>query len=238
MVQGWRSVSFLHWTCPPAAVRRLLPRGLELDTYDGQAWVGLIPLLMDDVRPLGVPAAPWLSRFPETNVRTYVRGPDGKPSIWFFSLDAARFPAVATARVGYGLRYFWSSMSVTGADEFTTDESTKDDVLRYRSRRRWPGPAGAYGHADLELGDPLPEAAPGSLDDFLTARYRLYSTWAGKLIAADAWHRPWPLREARLLGVRQNLISAAGLPAPSGPPLVHHSPGVQALVGLWFAVRT
>jgi uncharacterized protein YqjF (DUF2071 family) len=224
MVQGWRSVSFLHWTCPAPALRRLLPEGIELDTYDGRAWVGLIPLLMDDVRPLGVSPAPWLSRFPETNVRTYVRGPDGEPAIWFFSLDAARFPAVAAARIGYGLRYYWSAMSV----------STSDGVLRYRSRRRWPGPHGARCEVDLALGDPRPPAEPGSLSDFLTARYRLYSTWGGRTIAADAWHRPWPLREATVLGVRQDLISAAGLPAPSGPPLVHHSPGVGALVGLWY----
>src|SRR5260221_14152588 len=103
MIQRWRSVTFLHWRYPEEAVARLLPRRLRLDTHEGQAWVGLIPLLMDEARAPGVPALPWLSRFPETNLRTYVRGPDGGTGIWFFSLDAARAPAVASARPGFGL---------------------------------------------------------------------------------------------------------------------------------------
>src|SRR6266545_3110550 len=100
-----------------AAVRRpvmlaLLPPGLEVETFDGAAWVGLVPFLMDGVRPPGVPPLPWASRFPETNVRTYALGPDGRGAIWFLSLDAARLGAVLTARASYALPYFWSRMSV------------------------------------------------------------------------------------------------------------------------------
>src|SRR6266536_756176 len=90
MLQHWRRLTFLHWPYPPPAVQALLPPGLEVETFDGAAWVGLVPVLMDGVRPPGVPPLPWASRFPETNVRTYALGPDGRGAIWFLSLDAAR----------------------------------------------------------------------------------------------------------------------------------------------------
>src|SRR5436309_5532782 len=134
MHQQWRRLTFLHWRYPAELVQARLPEGLTVDTMDDTAWLGLIPFLMVGVRPPGVPGMPWLSRFPETNVRTYVRGPDGKPGIWFFSLDAARLPAVLAGRVGYGLPYYWSEMSVTSTDTTTA----------YGCRRRWPGPEDAY----------------------------------------------------------------------------------------------
>jgi uncharacterized protein YqjF (DUF2071 family) len=225
MLHHWRQLTFLHWRYPPATVQALLPPGLEVDTFDGDAWVGLIPFLMDGVRAPGVPALPWLSRFPETNVRTYVRGPDGRTGIWFFSLDATRLPAVVTARATYGLPYYWSAMAVREADA----------VLTYRSHRRWPGPPGdrpADCAAAVRLGAGM-DAEAGPLDYFLTARYRLYSTLAGRLIAADAEHPPWRLRRATVMHLRQSLIEAAGLPGPDGEPLVHASSGVRVRIGIW-----
>ncbi len=226
MIQGWHRISFLHWTYPVEAVARLLPEGLSVDTYQGQAWVGLIPLLMEEVRAPGIPALPWLSRFPETNLRTYVRGPDGEAGIWFFSLDAARAPAVLAARAGFGLPYMWSRMSVRASAS----------AFSYRCRRRLPGPAGAACDVDIAVGEPLPPTAPGSLDHFLTERYTLYSVWAGRLVRARARHRPWALHEARLEAVHQDLVQATGLPAPTGEPLVHASHGVRAYVGMWHPV--
>jgi len=227
MLQGWRWVTFLHWRYPADAVARLLPRGLRLDTHEGQAWVGLIPLLMDEVRAPRLPALPWLSRFPETNLRTYVRGPEGGAGIWFFSLDAARFPAVAAARLAYGLPYMWSRMAVRHAAVAGGDRVT------YRCRRRLPSPAGATCDVDVSIGDPLPLTEPGSLDHFLTERYRLYSVLAGRLVRADARHRQWPLHQARALVLRQDLTAAAGLPEPDHEPLVYASPGVLAQVDMW-----
>jgi uncharacterized protein len=221
MHQDWRTLTFLHWRYPTAAVQALLPPGLEVETYDGGAWVGLVTLLMDEVRPAGLPALPWLSRFPETNVRTYVRGPDGGTGVWFFSLDAARMPVVISARAGYGLPYFWSVMSVRQAD----------GAVAYHSRRRWPGPHGAHCDAQVELGDPFTGAELGPLDHFLTARFRLYRTHRRRLYAVDAEHEPWPLRRAWLGHLRQNLLEAAGLPAPTGPPLMHASSGVRVRLG-------
>jgi uncharacterized protein len=216
MFQDWRELTFLHWRYPAAAIQRLLPPGVEVETCQGDGWVSLVPFRMDRVRAPGVPALPWLSRFPETNVRTYVRGPDGRTGIWFFSLDATRLPAVVAGRSGFGLPYQWAAMSVRRSG----------DMIAYRCRRRWPGPAGAYCDAEVEVGKPIAEGDLGELDHFLTARFRLYSVFAGRLVAVDAAHEPWPLRRARLGRLRQNLIEAAGLPSPAGEPLLHASPGV------------
>jgi uncharacterized protein YqjF (DUF2071 family) len=227
MCQDWRTLTFLHWRYPPEIIQELLPAGLEVDAFDGDAWVGLIPFLMDQVRPPRAPALPWLSRFPETNVRTYVRGPDGHTGIWFFSLEAARLPAVLAGRMGFGLPYQWAKMSLRSVD----------DAVAYHSRRRWPGLRGAYCDAQIELGEPFPEAELGSLDHFLTARFRLYSVLADRLVAADAEHPPWPLRHAWLGHLRQNLIQVAGLPTPRGQPLMHASDGVRVRIGMWHPVR-
>src|SRR5687767_6364285 len=111
MIQQWRRMTFLHWRYPVDAVRPLLPDGLVPDTDDDEVWVGMLPFLMDEVRPPWLPGLPYLSTFPETNLRTYVRGPDGHAGIYFFSLDAARLPAVAVARATLNLPYRWSRMS-------------------------------------------------------------------------------------------------------------------------------
>lgn len=228
MLHHWRHLSFLHWPYPPEVVQPLLPSGLAVETVDGQAWVGLLPFRMEGVRIPFLPPLPWLSRFPETNLRTYVRGPDGQQAIWFFSLDAARLPAVAAARATYGLGYFWSRMRV----------AVDGDMVSYTGRRRWPGPRGAGCRAMVQVDRPIPAAELGRLDHFLTARYVLYSRLAGRLVVAHAEHAPWPLARARLLHLDQDLTGAAGLPAPQGAPLVHFSTGVAVRVGLWKPVRT
>jgi len=112
MYQDWRDLTFLHWRYEPDVVQKLLPRGLTVQTFDGSAWIGLVPFVMDRVRFPGVPALPWMSRFPETNVRTYVSGPDGSDGIYFFSLDAANPLAVEIARRWYGLNYLRARMSL------------------------------------------------------------------------------------------------------------------------------
>jgi uncharacterized protein YqjF (DUF2071 family) len=202
MRQTWRRLTFLHWPYEPAAVRRLLPPGLELDTFDGAAYVGLIPFEIYNL--------PGLPHFPETNVRTYVIGPDGSRAVWFFSLDAGRLLAVIGARVGYHLPYFWANMQVT----------RQNGTIHYRSRRRWP-------HSKLRFTDLAVE--PGGvkelteLDHFLTARYRLYTVTRGRLGYAQIQHNPWPLAHATVLQLNQNLIEASGLSTPQGAPLVHYS---------------
>ncbi|QSB13127.1 DUF2071 domain-containing protein [Natronosporangium hydrolyticum] len=228
MRQHWRWLTFLHWRYPAETVQALLPPGLRVQTYDGSAWVGLIPFLMDRVRLLGGPPLPGLSRFPETNVRTYVHGPDGRTGIWFCSLDAARLPAVVAARAAFGLPYYWAGMSVRRAGA----------VLSYRSRRRWPGRAGAGCELVAELGEEVPPTEVTELDHFLTARFRLYSLFAGGLATADADHPPWTLRRARVRRLRENLLASAGLPEPGSDPLCHASAGVPVEIGGWQRPRS
>jgi hypothetical protein len=223
MYHRWSWITFVHWRWPAAVVQPMLPPGLEVETFDGTAWVGLTPFLMDGVRVPGLPAVPWLSRFPETNVRTYVRDDRGRSGIWFLSLDAARLPAVLAARASYRLPYFWSDMTVRRVG----------DRLSYRCRRRWPGPQGARADADVELGPPLAEEERDALAHFLTARYRLFSVVGGRLGAAEAEHPDWPLHRARLEHLDQDLLPAAGLPDPRDAPLVHASPGVPVRIGRW-----
>ncbi|MDI6103096.1 DUF2071 domain-containing protein [Actinoplanes sp. NEAU-A12] len=226
MIQRWRRMTFLHWRYPVEAVGPLLPAGLTPDAEDGQVWVGMLPFLMDEVRPPWVPGLPWLSTFPETNLRTYVRGPDGGAGIFFFSLDAARLPAVVAARVGLNLPYRWSRMSLR----------TDGDVTEYRGNRLYE-PRGAGYRVRVRTGEAFPIAELGQIDHYLTTQYRLYTVVGGRLVSVDVWHPPWVLHRAEVLDLRQDLTAAAGLPAPHGSPLVHSSPGVRTRIGLPRVVR-
>jgi uncharacterized protein YqjF (DUF2071 family) len=219
MWQRWESLTFVHWRYPRDVVQRLVPAGLTVEEHDGTAWVGLVPFRMLVSLP-HVPTPPWLGRFEETNVRTYVRDPSGRPGIWFFSLDAARLAAVTTARSAYRLPYFWSSMSLT----------QRDGAIEYAARRRWPRPR-AESFVAVRPGANLSAAEAGATADFLTARFRLFSRAPAGLRSVEAEHPPWPLRRAELIEVRDSLVTAAGLPAPTGEPLVHYSDGVDVRLG-------
>ncbi len=218
LLQRWHAMTFLHWRYEPAAVQPLLPPGLTLDLFDGAAWVGLTPFLMTDVRAPGLPAVPGLSTFPETNLRTYVRGPDGLDGLWFLSLDAASVPTTLGGRVAYGVPYHWATMSVSEAA-----------TLRYRSRRRT---IGGVGH-DIVVA-PGAAYAPPELterDHWLTGRWRAYGRLAGRFTRTPVEHQPWPLQSAEVVELEETLTSAAGLAEPAEPPLVHFSPGVDVRLG-------
>ena len=217
MVHRWETLTFLHWAYDPADVQRLLPEGLAVETYDGAAWVGLVPFHMV-VRAPGLPPVPWASHFPETNVRTYVTGPDGMTGVWFFSLDAARAGAVAVARATLNLPYCWSRMRA----------GRRGDVVRYVSRRRWPD--NARNDVEIEVGDPIGE--PTDFENYLTARFRLWTVLGGTPVRAQAHHPPWPLRRATVRRLDTELLTAAGLAQPTNEPLTHYSDGVTVRIGL------
>ena len=227
MAMHWDTLTFLHWPYEPAVVQRLLPEGITVQTFEGMAWVSLVPFGMRITAP-HMPIVPWLSTFPETNVRTYVTGADGTEGIWFFSLDASRLAAVAFARATYGLPYVWSKMSFTHAG----------DVVTYRCERRRPGHNGAVtSDVAVRIGTPYAPDELGLLDHFLSARWRLYSRWNGVVLAAHARHQPWPLRRAELLHLHDDLVVADGLPRPVGDPIVHFSETVSVRVGPPYRVR-
>jgi uncharacterized protein YqjF (DUF2071 family) len=220
MLQGWKDLTFVHWSFDPGVVQRRLPPGLEVDTFEGRAWVGLVAFHMEDIRLPNLPPVPYLGNFPETNVRTYVRGPDGPPGVWFDSLDITRLLPVLVALGTYRLPYRWSDMSI---------EHLAGTVV-YRAQRRWPGPRGAASKIIMKPGEPTTNLNP--LDRFLTARWGLYSLFGRRNAYAPVEHAPWPLQAATLAELDDELVVAAGYPAPSGDPLVHYSPGVDVRIGL------
>ena len=215
--QRWHAMSFLHWQYDADDVRSLLASGLEVDTYDGTAWVSITPFLMKNFRLGPLPAVPGVSTFPETNVRTYVRGPDGRDGLWFFSLEADSVPTVLGASSLYGVPY-----------EFADMEVEEGQVVRYRSQRREKR---EIGH-DISVRPGEPCASPSELDHWLTGRWRAYSTPTGRLTRVPVQHQPWPLWDAELVALEQTLLQAVGLPEPAGDPLVHYSPGVDVRLGV------
>jgi uncharacterized protein len=246
MLQGWYNLTSLHWRYSPGAVQRLLPNGLTVDTYDGSAWVGLIPFDMRRIRlPFGPSAGPW-STFPETNVRAYIIDPEGRRGVWFCSLDITRLAPTIVARTTYGLPYCWADMSITvGSSEGRRVETAGgiagDDEGRsvhYRSKRRWLNSHGertlktstaATSYVDIRIGNRL-DVSADSVEAFLSARWALGSTFLGKLLWAEVDHPEWVLHAAEVQRCDETLLWAAGLAAPDGDPLALWSPGVEVRI--------
>ncbi len=215
MFQSWQDLLFAHWPVPASAVQRLLPSGLALDRYAGEAWVSVVPFRMHGVRPRFTPAAPWVSSFPELNVRTYVKSSDGeepRPGVFFFSLDAGNPLAVAMARRFYHLPYFRAQMECR----------TEEGGIRYSSRRTHKGAPEADFRAAYRPTGPVYRAAPDSLEQWLVERYCLYSVdRAGRVYRGEIHHRPWPLQPAEAEFGRNWVAQAHGLFLPDTEPLLH-----------------
>jgi hypothetical protein len=224
MLQRWSELLFLHWEVPAAVLRPLVPDLLDVDTFDGRAYVGLVPFRMSRIRPPWGFALPLLSRFPEINLRTYVRRAGRAPGVWFFSLDAANPLAVLVARAAFRLPYNLARMRV----------AVEGARVAYESRRLWPGPKPAACHVDYEpVGAPA-AAGPGTLAHFLVERYVLYTLARGRLHEGRVHHPPYELQAARVSGLRESLRAAAGLPPRETEPLAHYVSAVDVEL---FALR-
>lgn len=223
MRQRWAELLFLHWRLPPRELRDLVPRELELDTFEGEAYVGLVPFTMTGVRPTWAPALPLLSSFHEVNVRTYVHYRGRHPGVWFFSLDAANSLAVLIARTLFKLPYHRARLRL----------ERQGARVAYACERLWPGPKPAACQLEYEVtGSPSP-ARPDTLEHFLAERYILYATARGKLYEGRVHHAPYPLQGARLRALDESLLAAAGLARPSHAPLAHYASEVEVeLFGL------
>jgi uncharacterized protein YqjF (DUF2071 family) len=213
MAQVWQTLLFAHWPLPYDKLRPLVPPELPLDTFDGQAWVGIVPFHIRGLRPHWLPPVPILSTTLELNVRTYVTLED-KPGVYFFSLDASNLAAVVGARIGYRLPYYFARMRCT----------MREDVAHYASRRIHPRAPGATFEAAYRSLHKLPPAAPGSLEYFLTERYCLYTVSSKRHVyRTDIHHLPWPLQAAEV-EIRQNTMALSrGIALPNIPPLLHYA---------------
>ncbi len=211
MTQTWHDLLFAHWSLDPAELQDRIPSQFALDLYAGRAWIGIVPFHMTNVAPRGVPSLPWVSEFPELNVRTYVRVGD-RPGVYFLSLDAGSSAAVLAARTLLNLPYYGASMKVVAGG----------DGVTYHSRRD--------GQTDAELlatyapdGEPF-VATLGSLEYFLTERYCLYNLdHRGVPYRLEIHHPPWPLQPARAQFVRNTMAHVHGIALPGQPSLLHFS---------------
>ena len=213
MSQRWCDLLFAHWPVPADALRPHVPDRLEIDTFEGTAWIAVVPFYMRGVRPRALPAVPWLSAFAELNVRTYVRL-DDRPGVFFFSLDATNPVAVSLARRSFSLPYFRARIRCRpeGDDLVYSSIRTHAGEPRARFEARY-GPAGEVFHA-----------APGTLDHFLTERYCLYASGASvgrspdDLYRAEVHHAPWPLQPARAAITNNSLLAPVGLESAAERP--------------------
>jgi uncharacterized protein YqjF (DUF2071 family) len=215
MHQTWHDLLFAHWPVPVAMLRPLIPASLDIDTFDGTAWVGVVPFHMTGVRLRGTPPLPAIGAFPELNVRTYVlpRGEtEKKPGVWFFSLDAGNPVAVAAARWSFHLPYFNARMSV----------AVNDEGVRYASHRTHRGAPPADLIATYRPIAPVSFSEPKTLAHWLTERYCLYTTnRRGRLFRGDIHHRQWPLQAAEAEFTTNTMAAAHSITLPDVAPLLH-----------------
>lgn len=213
-LQRWADLTFLHWRVDPALLTPRLPPGLQVQEIDGSAWLGVTPFVMRDVRVPGLPPLPGWSTFPEVNVRTYVRGPDGRDGLWFLRLVCPRRAVVGALRL-VGLPY-----------------------VRGQARVRLRPGGAHYRFSDVGAGGPLDAqvtvgprlARPDPLTDALTGRWNAWTRVGGRLLRVPVEHEPWPLHDGSVL-MRSTPSDLAGVPTPPGQPVVHVSPGVRAGIG-------
>jgi uncharacterized protein YqjF (DUF2071 family) len=218
MRQTWRDLLFLHTPVEPALIQATLPARLTVDTYPDDngrewAWLGVVPFLMRDVRPVGAFSVPGLSNFTETNLRTYVHLDGEDPGVWFYSLEASNRIACAIARRWYGLPYFSAHIQTR-----LRGSSYQSASMRTGGR--------AITEITAEVGEVRAMAESGSLEYFLTERYLLYSMRAEKLVQGQVWHSPYLLHDVTSFAVEETLSGEAGITAN---PYVHalYSPGVK-----------
>lgn len=217
MTQRWNDLLFAHWPVPASALARFIPEGLQVDTYQGSAWLGVVPFWVDRVKLRSLPPIPAGRNCPEISVRTYVRDPHGNaPGVFYLSIDASSLLTVLFGRSIYRLPCHWSNIRFEQHErEFSvvTDRRLTRSPVLFTARYRGLGPTRR-----------LAESRSGSLEYFLTERYCLYTRHRdGHPMRADIHYVPWPLEEAEADIQRNDLVSALGIRLPNIPPVLHYS---------------
>jgi uncharacterized protein YqjF (DUF2071 family) len=218
MKQTWHDLLFAHWPLAPESIRPLVPQELELDLHDGEAYVAVAPFWMSGIRGRLAPPLPFLYKFCELNVRTYVRY-KGVPGVYFFSLDAASLPAVVGARMTFKLPYLHAAMLIRSSGESFEYSS---------SRLQMPRPANF--HAHYRPISPPRVREKGSIEYFLTERYCLYAVHLGRVFRAYIHHAPWQLQDAEAEFDVNTMAQAAGIELPGTTPLLYFSRNIEVLV--------
>ena len=239
--QSWCNLLFAHWLVPQPALRDLVPEQLELDLFEGNAYIAVVPFEMKEVSPRLIPSMPWLSFFPELNVRTYVKY-KGKPGVYFFSLDAGNPVAVWIACNFYHLPYFNAKMQCQLSNDANKRNYTytslrlahaaakKGTVTSFNSaqghdseaKKRSPLSSNKTAQLDVTYGPtgPVYNSQPGSLEHFLTERYCLFTVFSGTVYRGDIHHKPWPLQPAQAQWRINTMTAPLGLDL-KGEPILH-----------------
>ncbi|QDU96099.1 YqjF family protein [Lignipirellula cremea] len=215
--QSWRDLLFMHWPVPADVLRSCVPREVELQEFDGSAWIGIVPFRMAGVMRRPLPDMPWISAFPEINVRTYVET-EGKPGVWFLSLDATNPLAIWAASRFFYLPYYRAQMSL----------KQEGDTYHYYSRRT-QGDA-AFEATWRPTGD-VYASQPGTLESWLTERYCLYAQSPdGRILRNEVQHVPWPLQPAAATITNNTMLSPWNIDLPDSPPLLHFAKRLDVVV--------
>lgn len=222
MRMQWHDLLFMHWPVKSEALRRYIPPSLGIDIFEGSAWIGIVPFRMREVAPRLIPAMPYLSAFPEINVRTYVSAA-GKPGVWFFSLDAGNPIAVEAARDGFHLPYYNARMSC----------QTIGERVQYSSVRTHRNAAPATFRGHYEPTGPTFLSTPGTLESWLTERYCLYAAnQRGTLWRGEIHHRQWPLQPAEAAVEHNRMTEQIRLSLPDTKPLLHFARHLDVIAWL------
>ena len=217
--QSWRNLLFVHWRVAPANLQLLLPDGMKIETFDGSAWLGLVPFSMERVRPWWSPPVPGISWFLETNVRTYVRDASGQTGVWFLSLDANHRLAVTIARSFWHLNYIYASLEMKVEGDRVTYSGT---------RGQKPGQYSIS--ANIDSSSVSATAATGTLDEFLLERYHLFAQRPdGRFLLGQVHHEPYKFQQVVNSSISQSMTTAQGCPIMLGDPPDHivYSKGVD-----------
>lgn len=236
MNQVWANLLFAHWSVDVVLMRRLVPADLELDLFEGKAYLGVVPFEMKEVSPRFVPSMPWISWFPELNVRTYVRH-KGRAGVYFFSLDAGNPLAVYLACQLYHLPYYNAEMRCEQQGEKFVYTSKRK--MAQRNSRSAPGASPRVDEYQLDVTywpcGPVYLSRPGTLDSFLTERYCLFTTRGGNVYCGEIHHRPWPLQPAKAEWRANTMSTPLGFELP-GEPVLHFVGKIETLE--WAIART
>jgi uncharacterized protein len=225
MYQNWHHLAFLHWEIAPAELQALLPHGLELDTFDGKAYAGLVPFTVTGARPVMTPPLPLISSFHEVNVRTYVHRAGAAPGVYFFSLDASSIVAVTAARALAKLPYYTADVDFTATKELFP-------TIAFRSRRtdeRGQTPA----LCDLQykpVEGPVAVSPQGTLEHFLLERYLFYTEHDHHLYRGRVHHQPYPIQRVDVQVNEETLLWAAGIKRSENAPIRHYAREVNVKV--------